>query len=133
MVLAFCGWSYTAYLDSLSELLWSCLECGSSPPLDELAPSERTHGIWLAWLEKLISRFYTTVPAVLGELCTESPLLSMGCEVCSVCQGSGWDSKIAEVRAAQRCCRWYICCLLVRAIVHCGAEGTGGERHPQTQ
>lgn len=92
MVLASCGWSYTAYVDSLSELLWSCLECCSS---DELAPSERACGTWLTWLERFISRFYTAVPAVLGELCTESPLLSMACEACSVCQGPGWDSKIA--------------------------------------
>lgn len=27
---------------------------------------------------------------------------------------------MAEVRAGQRCCRWYICCLLVRAVVQEG-------------
>lgn len=49
------------------------------------------------------------------------------------CQRPGWDGKMAEARAGQRYCRWYMYCLLVRAVVQCGAEKAGGERHPQTQ
>lgn len=47
--------------------------------------------------------------------------------------GQRKDGKMTGVRAAQGCCRWYICCLQVRGVVHCGVERAGGERHPQTQ
>lgn len=75
---------------------------------------------------------------MLGELCTGSPLLSMACEACSVCQGPGWDSKIAEVRAAQRCAGGtFAACwsellftLVLRGLVEKGIIRHSGKRPP---
>lgn len=88
----------------------------------------------LTWLQSPVSRFYS-VPAVLDKPCAyrlTTPfclraIVLQQADTCFAKGLAGTVSRRAELRAGQWCCRWCICCLLIRAVFHLSMRGAVGK------
>lgn len=88
----------------------------------------------LTWLQSPISRFYS-VPAVLDKPCAyrlTTPfclraIVLQQADTCFAKGLAGTVSRRVELRAGQWCCRWCICCLLIRAVFHLSMRGAVGK------